>query len=109
MGAALGTLDEEEASVPEARELVAQVLLERRRERSAEDVPIPETPVLDEQPAIDAARGRCQRLARPETSAQRDRFTLTATGGRVPACKGPQIWSRVVAFLQRRRRSPGRC
>jgi hypothetical protein len=59
MGAPFRPLDEEEAGVPELPELVAQVLLERLREKaSAEHVAIPETAVFDEHPAVDAACSR---------------------------------------------------
>jgi hypothetical protein len=56
VGAPFRPLDEEEAGVPELPQLVAQVLLERLREKaSAEHVAIPETAVFDEHPAVDAA------------------------------------------------------
>jgi hypothetical protein len=56
VGAPFRPLDEEEAGVPELAQLVAQVLLERLREKApAEHVAIPETAVFDEHPAVDAA------------------------------------------------------
>ena len=57
-------LDEEEPRMAEPRELVAQVSLERLREEAAgQNVPIPEAPVFDEEPAVDAARGCPEALA----------------------------------------------
>jgi hypothetical protein len=74
----------------ETGELVAQVLLERGREQaSAEDVSIPKTPVFDEQPAVDPARGCSERFVRvlgkirTEASFQADRHNAS-----VAVCKG---------------------
>ena len=61
--AALRLLDEEEARTLERVELRAQMLLQLRREQaSSEHVARPGAPVLDEDPVVDAAGGRGERL-----------------------------------------------
>jgi hypothetical protein len=73
--AALGLLDEEETGVRQARELVAEVSLEPRgEEAAAEDVAVPEAAVLDEDPVVDAARGRREGLGAAARDLRAERF-----------------------------------
>ena len=61
--AALGLLDEQEARALERGELSAQVRLQLRREQAvAEDVSRPGPAVLDQEPVVDAAGRRRERL-----------------------------------------------
>ena len=63
VGPALRLLDEQEPRVRERRDLGAQVLLQLRREQApTERVPRPGSPVLDQDPVVDAAGGRRERL-----------------------------------------------
>ena len=63
--AAARLLDEEESGMPELGELVAEVFLQRcRQQAAAEHVAIPQAAVLDQEPAVDPARGGGERLAR---------------------------------------------
>ena len=62
-GAAIGPADEEEPAVPDRGNLVAEVLLDLVGEPAAgQRVPRPETSVLDQEPVVDPAGGRAQRL-----------------------------------------------
>jgi len=63
VGAPVRLLHEEKARVAKAVELLPEVGLElRREEASAEHVAIPEAPVFDEDPVVDSAGGRSERL-----------------------------------------------
>ncbi len=74
--AALRPLDEEKARTLERLELRAQMLLELRREQaSSEHVARPGAAVLDEDPVVDAAGGRRERLV----ARARDRRAERAT------------------------------
>jgi hypothetical protein len=61
--AKLRLLHEQETRVRQLAELVPEMSLEALgKEAAAEDVPVPEPAVFDEDPVIDAARGRSERL-----------------------------------------------
>jgi hypothetical protein len=61
---AVGTPYEEESRGAEHVKLLAQVLLQPRREQAvAERVAPPRAAVLDQEPVVDAARGRRERLS----------------------------------------------
>ncbi len=89
LAAALGPADEEDASVRQARALGAQIRLQLGAERRAVDgVVSPEAAVLDQDPRVDAARGRRERFRVGPRRLRAERPTRPGRG-RSPARSRP--------------------